>query len=1309
MHALFSPAVALMNRLSFSKKFVFIGFLSLLAVGVVFYSLYQSLNRVILDSERELRGLAQIKYITQTIQATQQHRGSSVAVLSGVESLRDERDGSAIKVDLALSALEQTLPADSLAAKAYTQIKNDWEQLGQNATPLNVQESYRLHSRMIEKLFSLEDLVGEASLLFYDSDVGSHHLITLITQQLPVVLESIAQLRGYGLGLLAKKQISDQERIETYVIKDRIETGLRILEEDTHDLENYKPELHSKLSTNWDNIVSAASLITQHVIPDMVQDKFSINPEFFYSSVSLALDTAYSEIYDSYIPAAEQLIEARISEAVSTLALSVGVPGCIFLLIVYFAFGAHLGVSGSVDSLASAAKAFSGGDFQQRMALTTHDEIGQVAESFNKMADGFAALLTARREDEIRIRSIVDNALDALVQMDGDGIIDGWNRQAEHIFGWPATEAVGNSLHDLIIPERYRQAYQQSMRRYLDTGQGSMLNQRIEVIALHRDGHEFPIELAITPNELVNTMEFSAFMRDISAQKRAIQTLQTSEQRYRALFESSRDALMTLSPTRGFLSGNSAAISLFACRDEQEFLLQTPVSLSPELQPDGNPSSELVKQNLGLAMTCGATNFEWVHRRLNGETFCAEVRLSRVEIDNEILIQATVRDISEQKLARAAIITSESRTRGVLRTMSDAVVLIDDKGEILLVNDAISELFGYEDEEELLGQNVKILVPDAYYSEHDGHFSNDFQDIKQKVMLGRRIEIEGKRKDGLLVPLELSINELMDDYGSTYIGVMRDISHRKAVEQAQESARLQAEHLAHMKSEFLANMSHEIRTPLNAILGLAKINLRDNQGRNVRENSARIYDAGLHLLSLVNDILDFSKIEAGKMTLDEHSFRLDALLDDAISLVEMRAKEKQLDLIVHRTGDLPEWVNGDPLRLRQILVNLLSNAVKFTEHGYVSLEVSCQNQMTEISVTDSGIGMTSEQISRLFTAFEQADNSTTRKFGGSGLGLAISRDLANLMGGDIVVKSTLGVGSKFTLSVPLLASDAGNEHLIDYHQDGGGRLRGFRILAAEDVALNRLVLEDLLIHEGAQVTFAENGQQALDRLGEAGYDSFDVVLMDIQMPVMDGYEAARRIREIAPDLPVIGLTAHAMPEERQRCLEMGMRDRVTKPIDANALVGSLRQHVPIIKVPNQVSSINVATAVIENPEAAMLALGAVEMKGLIDWAGLLQRFDGREAFIDKLIDNALDGAQQANLDKLRQAVEQRDYAAIKFVAHNLKGFAGIFEVQQMLSLAQQAEVAARDNADQAILLAEDLANSLEAILTELRSKRAVAS
>jgi CheY-like chemotaxis protein/nitrogen-specific signal transduction histidine kinase/HPt (histidine-containing phosphotransfer) domain-containing protein len=541
---------------------------------------------------------------------------------------------------------------------------------------------------------------------------------------------------------------------------------------------------------------------------------------------------------------------------------------------------------------------------------------------------------------------------------------------------------------------------------------------------------------------------------------------------------------------------------------------------------------------------------------------------------------------------------------------------------------------------------------------------------------------------------------LVDDEGNTYLGVIRDIRQRKATEEAREAARLEAVRLAHAKTEFLANMSHEIRTPLNAIIGLANMNNRDLQCNSLHENNTRIQEAGLHLLNIVNDILDFSKIEAGKLTLDLQPFKLRSLIDDALKMVELRAREKQLTLQIDYPDDLPEWVLGDPLRLQQILVNLLSNAIKFTLQGYVRLTVSRQQDQTIICVTDTGIGMTTEQMTRLFTAFEQADNSTTRQFGGSGLGLAISRNLARLMKGDILVESSLDHGSTFTLSLPLVQTTAGVEQQI-IDQSRGKRLRDIKILAAEDVSLNRLVLEDLLTHEGAHVTFAENGQQALDIIGFETPAKFQIVLMDIQMPIMDGYQATRQLMNRFPDLPVIGLTAHAMPEERQRCLDAGMRERITKPINASELVSAiLKQLNPPIEINHEPENPPVALQVDTYP-SLQSELSKHNNPSLIDWTALQLRFDGRQGFINKLIDNALDGTQQATANKLRTAINGLDMDNIKLLAHSLKGLASVFEAQTLLELAQQTEQAAKNQSEQAYTLGEQLANTLDSLIEEL--------
>jgi signal transduction histidine kinase/ActR/RegA family two-component response regulator len=382
-------------------------------------------------------------------------------------------------------------------------------------------------------------------------------------------------------------------------------------------------------------------------------------------------------------------------------------------------------------------------------------------------------------------------------------------------------------------------------------------------------------------------------------------------------------------------------------------------------------------------------------------------------------------------------------------------------------------------------------------------------------------------------------------------------------------ARTDADEANRAKSEFLANMSHEIRTPLNAVLGMARIGLRETGEHKVRERFERILDSGQHLLRVINDILDLSKIEAGMLVIESHPFQLSACVEDTVGMVSEQADTMGLLLSLSLDKVLPAWVQGDSLRLQQILLNLLSNAIKFTPEGEVSLSVKADGHMTRFQVTDSGIGMSQEEVKRLFTPFAQADTSTTRQYGGTGLGLAICHNLANLMGGDINAESRPEIGSVFTLSLPLPMTEPVVGKDIETHKQSGPQLKDLRILATDDMEMNRIILEALLEYEGAHVIFAENGQQAIDRLEEQMSSGFDVVLMDIQMPVMDGCEATRRIRKMEPGLPIIGLTAHALAEEREKCLAAGMVDHVTKPIDPDILIAAILRHIEMPStVPN---------------------------------------------------------------------------------------------------------------------------------------------
>ena len=376
---------------------------------------------------------------------------------------------------------------------------------------------------------------------------------------------------------------------------------------------------------------------------------------------------------------------------------------------------------------------------------------------------------------------------------------------------------------------------------------------------------------------------------------------------------------------------------------------------------------------------------------------------------------------------------------------------------------------------------------------------------------------------------------------------------QRAAEQKLTDAVQAARAANEAKSSFLANMSHEIRTPLNGVLGLAQICLRENRGRKTEQTCERILESGQHLLGVINDILDFSKIEAGKLKVAHEPFALPAVLDNVMSFVTLRAKEKGLTLAVSLAADLPEWVSGDALRLAQILTNLLGNAIKFTECGEVRLRVANDGDEVAFRVIDTGIGMSEEQLARLFRPFEQADSSTTRLYGGTGLGLAISRHLALLMGGDIIVDSRPGEGSSFILTLPMPAVSAPDHPSKADRKSAfaGQRLSGLSILAADDVDVNLFVLEDLLVQEGARVVVAHDGQKALDRLQESGLGAFDVVLMDVQMPVMDGYQATAEIRKLAGNkwVPVIFLSAKVMKNDVSKGLSCGAIDYIKKPFE----------------------------------------------------------------------------------------------------------------------------------------------------------------
>ncbi|MCA9211961.1 MAG: response regulator, partial [Planctomycetales bacterium] len=406
--------------------------------------------------------------------------------------------------------------------------------------------------------------------------------------------------------------------------------------------------------------------------------------------------------------------------------------------------------------------------------------------------------------------------------------------------------------------------------------------------------------------------------------------------------------------------------------------------------------------------------------------------------------------------------------------------------------------------------------------------------------------------------------------------VASDIRRHKEIEQSLRAAKELAEEASLAKSRFLANMSHELRTPLNAVIGYTELLIEEADDRGFADSLddlRRIQSSGKHLLALISDILDLSKVEAGKMELHLETFDVNDMVESVLNSVRPMIERKGLTL----SSEVPPrlgFIHADQTKIRQILINLLGNAIKFTEVGSVDLAITLEAAGSStpqlcFAVTDTGIGMTDAQRRQIesFDAFNQADSSTTRRFGGSGLGLRISNSLAQMLGGQVTIESEFGKGSTFTLILP--TGDLASTRLVSPDEiakierkptsqldDNTASLTNVRLLFAEDGLDNQQLVSCILRKAGADVEVVDNGKEALDRAMQAAEQGtpFDVILMDMQMPVMDGYTATTELRKHNFDLPVIALTAHAMAEDRQRCLDAGCSDFVVKPINRARLI-----------------------------------------------------------------------------------------------------------------------------------------------------------
>jgi PAS domain S-box-containing protein len=774
------------------------------------------------------------------------------------------------------------------------------------------------------------------------------------------------------------------------------------------------------------------------------------------------------------------------------------------------------------------------------VAERTHELVAANAMLHREIAERSVAE-NGLRVSEAKLRSVTHSIGDAIVSADDSGNIVFWNPGAEAIFGYDEKEAIGKPLNT-IIPRRYHGMHRETMARLKAGGESRAVGKRVELEGLRKDGAEFPIELTLSSWKTNQGQFYTGILRDITRRKQAEDALKSSESR---LAEAQRVAHV------GSWEWDTLSKQVF-CSEEQYRLFgflpdEFPASYDRFIASVHQDDQKWVRKWLKkLVAGHESTGIECRIILPSGETRLLHSLARTVvgSIGQLVRIVGTSQDITERSKA-------DQKFKSLLESAPDAIVIVNGEGSIVLVNSQAEKIFGYQ-REELLGKEIEVLVPERFHGKDSGNPRDFYKNLRSREM-GAGLDLFGARKDGKEFPIEISLSPLETDEGILAMAAIRDTTDRKRVERELQTAKEEAERANRAKSEFLSRMSHELRTPLNAILGFGQLIEKQSPVGALRTRAAHITGAGRHLLNLINEILDISRIEAGAMQLCLESVNLTDVLDEALDIMRPLAAEREIEFSAPVGTDPPVHVLADLQRFKQVLLNLFSNAVKYSpKKSKVSISYRSSGEGTmRIVISDTGPGIASEKLSRLFTPFDRlgAEQSAVE---GTGLGLALSARIMHAMKGGIGASSAIGRGSTFWVDLPRAEppsitepADNEDEPLPDRKSASGKRT----ILYIEDNLSNLNLVQEILRQQPqVELLSAMQGRLGLDL---ARKHSPDLILLDIHLPDLNGWEVFSQLRgaETTRNIPVIVISADATPRQVQQFMSAGARDYLTKPLD----------------------------------------------------------------------------------------------------------------------------------------------------------------